>query len=74
MTSEDDGWFGGKISPELYDRCKKWIAENKDKDTLTRRFDMKALHGQHIQGTEKRFEAMMERCSKIVKDYEGGVR
>ena len=61
MTSEDDGWFGGKISTELYERCKKWIAENKGMGYLG-------------HGTADRHEAMMERCTMIVEDYEGGVR
>ena len=64
MTHEyppDDGWFGGKIDPALYQRCKQWIADNEDKSYLG-------------HGSADRHEAMMERCTKIVQDHENGVR
>ena len=58
MTSEDDDRFGRTA---VYERCKPWIAENKDKNYLG-------------HGSADRHEDTMERCTKIVQDYENGVR
>lgn len=69
MTHEyppDDGWFGGKIDPALYESCKKWIAENYNKRKWQSSSTPEKWKDSH--------KAMMERCTKIVQDHENGVR